>query len=217
MPVAHGRAGTFHAVRSNSGKSPSMQRVNPEEIRLLRRLAEGDTGAVAEIYRLHADRVFRFALAFLANRELAEDVTQETFMQLIDHPHRFDPAKGALANYLCGIARNLARNTLDPREVALDAEEAWVDTIQSPDREPLVQLLANEQADALLRAVRQIPAHYRDVLILAEFEDKSYAEIAAITGVELGTVRSRLNRARGHLAKLLGIEATSVNVQQVAL
>jgi RNA polymerase sigma-70 factor (ECF subfamily) len=172
---------------------------------LLGRLKSGDEAAFDTLYRRHKDAVYRFALLY-CGAGAAADVTQDSFMHLITHPGQYDPARGTVAAWLCGIARNLARRHLGLREVATDPadlddtlpHEAHIDT-----ETPLDRVLRNESADEVRRAIAALAPHYRDVLVLCELSELSYAEAAQVCGIEIGTVRSRLSRARGQLAQTL--------------
>jgi RNA polymerase sigma-70 factor (ECF subfamily) len=178
-----------------------------DDAALLARLQAGETLALQGLYQRHKDGVYRFALAFCGTRHLAADVTQETFLQLVRRPTGYDPAAGPLGAYLAGIARNLARRALGEtaREEILPAADdpAGEPLPGDPAGEPLTRLLQDETAERVRRAVYQLPPHYREVVILVELQDTSYASTAQILGIELGTVRSRLARARALLARAL--------------
>jgi RNA polymerase sigma-70 factor (ECF subfamily) len=90
------------------------------DLALLARMKAGDDSAFVALYRGHRDAVYRLALLYCGSSAQAADITQETFMQLITHPNHYDPLRGALGAWLCGIARNLARKSLGEREVATD-------------------------------------------------------------------------------------------------
>jgi len=174
---------------------------------LLARMKSGDETAFDQLYRRHKDAVYRFALLYSGSAAQAADVTQDTFMHLISHPEGYDPARGAIGAWLCGVARNLARRSLGHREDATDpaelADDAALDASQVDAQTPLERVLRNEAAEAVRRAVASIAPHYRDVLVLCELSDLSYAEAAQVCGIDIGTVRSRLHRARAQLAARL--------------
>jgi RNA polymerase sigma-70 factor (ECF subfamily) len=177
------------------------------ELALLARMKKGDEDAFAELYRRHRDAVYRLAMLYSGSTAHAADVTQETFVHFMTQPHQYDPMRGTLAAWLCGVARNMARRAVSGREDATDPEVMADDT--SPheshiDREtPLDRILKGEAAEQVRRAVAQLKPHYRDILILCELSELSYAEAAQVAGIDIGTVRSRLSRARAQLAQRL--------------
>ena len=177
---------------------------------LLARMRAGDETAFNALYRRHKDAVYRFALLYSGSTAQAADVTQDTFMHFISHPDGYDPARGAIGAWLCGIARNLARKSLGQREDATDpaelADDATLADSQVDAQTPLERVLRNEAAEAVRAAVASIAPHSRDVLILCELSDLSYAEAAQVCGIDIGTVRSRLHRARAQLATRLGAD-----------
>ncbi|HUL96622.1 MAG TPA: RNA polymerase sigma factor [Usitatibacter sp.] len=175
------------------------------EIALLARMKAGDEAAFVQIYRRHRDRVYRLALLYSGSAAQAADISQETFMHLITRPGQFDPARGALGAWLCGVARNLARKGADGREEATDPAELedGESGAQSDPDSPLERLLRAETAEQVRRAITALAPHYRDVLILCELAELSYAEAAQLCGIDIGTVRSRLSRARARLAQSL--------------
>ena len=177
------------------------------ELSLLTKMKQGDEAAFLALYRRHNDAVFRFALLLTGSRATAADVTQETFLHLITRPDQYDATRGTIGAWLCGVARNLARKELREREIPTDPEaladdeaphEAHIDNVT-----PLHRILENESAEQVRHAIAAIAPHYRDVLILCELSDLSYAEAAQVCGIDIGTVRSRLSRARAQLAQRL--------------
>ena len=174
---------------------------------LLARMKQGDEAAFNALYRRHKDPVYRFALLYCGSAATAADVTQDTFMHFIGHTGQYDPARGAIGAWLCGIARNLARKALSGREDATDPadllDDARLEEAHIDRESPLERILKNESAEEVRRAVAAIAPHYRDVLILCELSELSYAEAAQVCNIDIGTVRSRLSRARAQLARKL--------------
>jgi RNA polymerase sigma-70 factor (ECF subfamily) len=184
---------------------------NPRhELALLARMRRGDEAAFAEIYRRHKDAVYRLALLYCGSAAQAADATQETFLHLITRTEQYDPARGTLGSWLCGVARNFARKALGLKEDAVDPARLADDTDARPEHTdletPLERLLRDETADQVRRALSALAPHYRDVLILCELSELSYAEAAQVCGIDIGTVRSRLSRARTQLARRLAGE-----------
>jgi RNA polymerase sigma-70 factor (ECF subfamily) len=179
------------------------------ELALLDRMKRGDEAAFVALYRRHSDAVYRLAMLYSGSSAAAADVTQETFLHFIARPGQYDPARGSIAAWLCGVARNLARHPGGAREDATDPADLADDlapyAAQVDGDTPLEQLLRDETAERVRRAVAALPAHYRDVVILCELSELSYAEAAQVCGIDIGTVRSRLSRARTHLAQRLAL------------
>ncbi|HSJ98717.1 MAG TPA: RNA polymerase sigma factor, partial [Myxococcota bacterium] len=173
------------------------------EYALLARMKQGDEQAFVQLYRRHRDAVYRFALLFCGSPAAAADVTQDTFVHFIANPQQFDPGRGTVGAWLCGVARNLARRQAGIREDARDPSDVDDGALPAADGErdsPLERVLRGEQAEQLRRAIAALAPHYRDVLVLCELSELSYAEAAQVCGIDIGTVRSRLSRARARLA-----------------
>jgi RNA polymerase sigma-70 factor, ECF subfamily len=168
---------------------------------LLRRASAGDEDAFVALYRRFQGPVHRFAWRMTGSRETAEDVTQETFLALLRAPTRYDSGRGPLGAYLYGIARNLlARRAGRDRpyvplsegeEGALRATDLGAD----PERQRTV--------GTIREAVLGLPVHYREVVVLCELQGLPYEEAAAALDCPVGTVRSRLHRARALLVARL--------------
>lgn len=177
------------------------------ELDLLARLRQGDEAAFVELYRRHRDAVYRFALLRTGSAAQAADVAQETFLHLMTRADQFDPGRGSVAAWLCGVARNLARRECAGREDAVDPDDLADDTATPPPlveaSGPLERLLADETAEQVRLALAALAPHYRDVLVLCELSELTYAEAAQVCGIDIGTVRSRLSRARARLADTL--------------
>lgn len=191
---------------------------DPVDGELLQSMLAGDEEALSELYRRRAASVYRFALQMCGSQALAEDVTQEVFMVLIRERPAFDPARGSLNAFLLGIARNhvLRRLRRERFYAALEQEsedgrtrDAASATATSAG--PLDQLARKQAIESVRRSVLALPERYREVVVLCELQEMSYAEAAQVLGCAVGTVRSRLHRARGLLiAKLRPEEETEM-------
>jgi RNA polymerase sigma-70 factor (ECF subfamily) len=190
---------------------------------LLRLMLAGDEEALAQLYRRRQAGVYRFALQMSGSKSIAEDVTQEVFLFLMRDGHVFDPARGSVSAFLLGVARNHVLRRLRVEHLlsplAEDHEEEGT-AFQNSATElcPLEDLTRAETIEAVRKAVLSLPAKYREVVVLCELQDVSYVETAEILGCAIGTVRSRLHRARALLlAKLRPSEsvadADSANVK----
>jgi RNA polymerase sigma-70 factor (ECF subfamily) len=167
----------------------------PSDADLMRRTAAGDRDAFAEIYRRHHDSVYRFARLMTGSSSVAEDVVQDVFLCLMKDAARYDAARSSLSTYLYGVARHRTRRSLLRlrRLVAID-EEAPIEA--APGGDVLDDLARRADLQRLRRAILALPARYREVLVMCDLQDVSYADAAAALGWALGTVRSRLHRAR---------------------
>jgi RNA polymerase sigma-70 factor (ECF subfamily) len=184
---------------------------NPQpELALFARMRQGDEEAFVALYRRHCDAVHRLALLYCGSAPAAADVTQETFIHLMTRADQYDAARGTIGSWLCGVARNLARKAAGQREEPTDPDSLADDTAPHEEQverdTPLDRLLRNETAEKVRRSLAALAPHYRDVLVLCELADLSYAEAAQVCGIDIGTVRSRLSRARTQLAQRLARE-----------
>jgi RNA polymerase sigma-70 factor (ECF subfamily) len=170
-------------------------------------MLSGDREAFAELYRRRQSDVYRFALHMSGARDLAEDVTQEVFMVLMREGTSYDETRGSVNAFLLGIARNYVLRRLKQERsfvmIGESGEQASVPGDVSPSRSQLDVLTRNEEIRSMQAAVLSLPAHYREVLVLCELQDMSYAEAAGVLGCAIGTVRSRLHRARTMLIEKL--------------
>jgi RNA polymerase sigma-70 factor (ECF subfamily) len=172
---------------------------------LLGLAAGGDEVAFTSLYRRRQAGVYRFALQMSGRPSVAEEVTQEVFLALIREAGRFDPQRGSVVSYLYGIARNHVLRFLerDRNYVAME-DEAERDSAQWTAREDtLGDLTRGERIESVRRAVLSLPAIFREVVVLCDLHEMSYADAAAALGCAVGTVRSRLHRARGMLLERL--------------
>lgn len=174
----------------------SQAAANLEDLALLRQVQQGDEAALTYVYRRLERPLYRFAYAMTGSSAMAEEAVQEAFLRLIRQPGGLDPAKGSIESYLYGILRNVTRQALRAQFVALDEDyDEAAGTLDDP-HVALDRAQANEQ---LGTAILSLPPHYREVVVLCDLEEWSYEAAAATVGCPVGTVRSRLNRARGLL------------------
>ena len=179
------------------------------------RLKQRDEHAFLRLYDLHRSTVFRFLMHMTGSIAIAEELTQEVFVVILDEMcngtiGRFDPKRGTQEGYLLGVARNLARTEQRRmhRLISLD------NVIESPEWERLLNTIfqenRNSDAAALMvsrselrvihRAILDLPQHYREVVVLCRLQEKSYKDAALILQCSEGTVASRMNRAKAILA-----------------
>ncbi|MDO9073135.1 MAG: RNA polymerase sigma factor [Rubrivivax sp.] len=178
---------------------------------LVAQLAEGDAAALDELYRREAGPVYRYALALGGNAAWAADATQEAFVALATRPTGFDAARGTLGAYLAGVARHAlaALWRAHRHEAPLDdggdgdgdedGAEAGAAAL-SPEQ----TLVRAQDSAQVWSALRRLPPSFREAVVLVDLQERPYAEAARIAGIEINTLRTRLHRARGKLATLLG-------------
>jgi RNA polymerase sigma-70 factor (ECF subfamily) len=185
----------------------------PEQDRddvLLRRAAKGDQESFTLLYRRHQAALYRFALRMTGNAWGAEEVVQDVFMTLMREPKKYDSSRGPVGAYLYGIARNRVMKHLErlPREQSLEetngngtyTSEAAVNRFT-----PAHWAEQQERSDRVRAAVLDLPAEFREAVVLCELEELSYEEAAQISGCPIGTIRSRLHRGRALLMAKLEI------------
>jgi len=182
------------------------------DVQLLKRYAAGEEGAFQEIVSQYKDSLYAFLRRFLNRPDLVDDVFQETFMQLYLSRDTFDLSK-PLRPWLFTIAANKAKDALrrlqrvDATNLGslFDSEEHSAEDVLNAldhdDHLPYDDLIKDETAVAVKRVIARMPAKLREILILAYFHKFSYAQIAGMVGVPVGTVKSRLHTAVGRFAE----------------
>jgi len=174
------------------------------ESELLLKAARGDEPAFLLLYERHRTPVFRFACRMLGSSPLAEDVTQECFLAVLRRPEAFRAERASLRTYLCAIARHLALKQLRKRGEETTVDDAPDDAAaQSNGNDPLCVVLQQEAAEAVRQAVAALPPLQREAVVLFEYQEMSLADIAATCEIDVGTVKSRLHRARERLRRTL--------------
>jgi RNA polymerase sigma-70 factor (ECF subfamily) len=173
--------------------------------KLLQRASRGDEAAFMLLYERHRAPVFRFAYRLLGSSALAEEVTHDCFLSLVKAPARFDPRRAAsLRTYLFAAARNLAFKHLRQHSGETSLEDAPPDACPTDSGEtPLGRLLEEELAEEVRKAIAALPALQREAVVLFEYEELPLAEIARVVEADVGTVKSRLYRARASLRRSL--------------
>jgi len=189
---------------------PSLKEVADND--LVVRYLEGEKRAFGELVERYQGRLLNFVYRSTGDRQRAEDLVQETFIRVYRHLHRFDTSK-KFSTWIYTIASNLAKNELrnrsrNPLVLFQTIKKNW-----EADQRPLEWEDNTYRPDDLFRkrhlkqlveaAVEELPEHHREVFILREMQGKTYEEIAEITDCNLGTVKSRLNRARNNFAQIV--------------
>jgi RNA polymerase sigma-70 factor (ECF subfamily) len=181
--------------------------------RLLERACRGDAEAVSRLFERYQASIYRYAV-HMCGRDAGDDIVQETFLAVMRRPGRYDPARGPVVGYLLGIARHLALKRLTALAAgALSEEPGEEDESADPAQETaLDSLTRTETIEAVRAAVQSLPPLYREVVVLCEFQEMDYAAAAGIIQCPIGTVRSRLHRARTLLsAKLATMQPAGIH------
>ncbi len=170
--------------------------MEPSDEDLYDRMRRGDRRAFEQIYERRAPGLFRYAWHMTGSRSLAEETTQEAFLGLMQPNSRFNAERGSVQAYLYGTVRNLVRESRREPHSETESDLAVEHNIVG-------RLIADEAALALHAAIHGLPVAYRDAVVLCDLEERSYQEAAQLIGCPMGTVRSRLHRARAVLASKL--------------
>ena len=173
---------------------------------------EGESRAFDELVNRYQNRLLNFVYRTTGDRERAEDLVQEVFVRVYRHIHRFDRSR-KFSTWIYTIASNLAKNELrnrsrNPLVLFQTIRRNWEDDdrplqFEDPGTRPDDLYRKRHLREVVEDAVEKLPPHHRNVFVLRELEGKSYEEIAEITSCNLGTVKSRLNRARNAFASLV--------------
>jgi RNA polymerase sigma-70 factor, ECF subfamily len=181
---------------------------------LLRLMLAGDGDAFEALYDRRQGGVYQFALRMSGSAEIAEDVTHDVFIALMRDGHQFDSARGSVASYLFGIARHSTLKRLRRERSFVSMSDDVEDGVGAPkglderlvaDADPFADLTRSETIDLVRQAILALPEHYREVVALCSLGEMSYEQAASVIGCPVGTVRSRLNRAREILVRKLSV------------
>jgi RNA polymerase sigma-70 factor, ECF subfamily len=164
---------------------------------------KGREAAFIQLFDEHHLPLYRFAYRLTASVVDAEDIVQECFLELLRPDCSYNPSRTPIRTYLFGIVRNQSLKRLRKNELT---NRAVTGTTQGPS--PERELLRTEMQDAVALAVMQLPETQREVVILAHYEQMRLGEIAVILALDVGAVKSRLQRARAALKEILAAYAT---------
>jgi RNA polymerase sigma-70 factor (ECF subfamily) len=183
-----------------------------DDSQLVQQHLSGESRAFEILVERYQTRLLNFVYRIVGDRERSEDLVQEAFIRVHRHLARFDRSK-KFSTWIYTIASNLAKNELrnrarSPLVLFTSLAPQWDDDerpleFEDAGAQPDEAFRRKHLKDAVERSVAQLPAHHRDVFVLRELEGRSYEEIAEITHCNLGTVKSRLNRARNAFAEII--------------
>ena len=193
-----------------------MALTNLADDELLRLAASGNEEAFSVLYQRRQGAVYRFALQMSGSSYIAEEVTQEIFLMLLSNSSSYNASRGTLVSYLYGVARRLVW-----RRMAQSRSHFPLAVVEGEDGRTPEQLVAlpeverdlarDEAARSLRRAILGLPAGYREAVVLCDLHELSYSEAAQVLGCAIGTVRSRLHRARALLAERLAAKTSAAS------
>lgn len=179
-----------------------------DDVELLVRARRGDERAFGLLFSRYQRAVHRYAV-YMCGPEQSDDVVQDTFMAVLRQTRRKDVPRGSVIGYLLGIARHRILKLVAARGELLpvgDVDERVAVPTASCSMTVLDELTRDETIRAVRAAVKSLPAAYREVVVLCELEEMDYATAAEILRCPLGTVRSRLHRAKMLLSTKLAAQ-----------
>lgn|SRR6185312_2468951 len=173
-------------------------------------MLSGDAEAFGEIYDRRQGGIFRYALRMTGSEAIAEDVTHDVFLELMRDGGQFDDKRGSLKSYLFGMARHrvLRRLKVEKNIISIDGQaeddEPFDDQLVA-SADPFMELARGETVGLVRQAILSLPPHFREVIVLCELQELNYLDAAKLIDCPIGTVRSRLNRARTLLVEKLRV------------
>lgn len=183
-----------------------------DDARLLERARRGDEDAFSSLFARYQRSIFRYA-AYMCGREAGDDVVQDTFLVVLRQKDRHDAPTGSLGGYLFGIARHVVLKRLASRgiDTVVENDDAVVENAAAVDDTSVFEALSRSETVEVVRdAVQSLPAPYREAVVLCELQDMDYADAASVMQCPIGTVRSRLHRAKALLMIKLATSAEGV-------
>lgn len=178
------------------------------DLELVKRCLGGENPAWEELLRVHARKVYGVCYRFTGRGSEAEDLTQEIFIKVFQTLKTYDAAQGTFSTWLSRVARNhlvdhYRRTRKDRVTSSLEDELGHLEERPTAGVEPVARVEARERKEMLQAALDKLSPDMREAVILRDFQDLDYEEIAQVLGVPEGTVKSRINRGRLELARLL--------------
>lgn len=168
-----------------------------------------DRDAYLQLFDKHHLPLYRFAYRMTGSVADAEDIVQECFLELLRPGCSYDPKRTEIRTYLFGVVRNQSLKRIGKNGLAIEGEQHVWD-----GRSPEGEVLRNELEQTVAQAVTQLPEGQREALILAHYEQMPLAEIARVMEIEVTAVKSRLQRARGHLKETLAAYAAGARTKR---
>jgi RNA polymerase sigma-70 factor (ECF subfamily) len=203
-----GFAGRPKTERAREVGAATALTVGNEGTELVRRCRAGDGTAWEEIVSLYSRRVYNLAYRFTSRSDAAEDLTQEVFIRVYRSLEQYDAKQGDLQNWLMRLARNLIiddyrRRQRAPQDSHAEDIEGHTYHLRAAGNTPQRELERQELGAQVQAAIDKLPPDLRTCVILRDLEELSYQEIVDLLKIPEGTVKSRINRGRIELAKIL--------------
>ena len=178
------------------------------DLELVKRCLGGENPAWEDLLRVHARKVYSVCYRFTGRGTEAEDLTQEIFIKVFQTLKTYDAAQGTFSTWLSRVARNhlvdhYRRTRKDRVTTSLEDELGHLEERPTAAVEPVARVEARERKEMLQAALNKLSPDMREAVILRDFQDLDYEEIAQVLGVPEGTVKSRINRGRLELARVL--------------
>jgi RNA polymerase sigma-70 factor (ECF subfamily) len=198
-------AGTIGAVHRGEGGCQGGSAARVDDLALAGRLAAGDQAALAEAYERYGGLVFGLARRVLGDEAMAEEVTQEVFIHLWEHPEKFDPPRGSMRSWVGLLAhrRSVDRVRVEARRSRTEARVEPAGPAAAAHAEVDDELSRVWLAGRVRAALDQLPAEQRDAVVLAYFGGRTYRQVATELDIPEGTAKSRLRLALAKLEELL--------------
>jgi RNA polymerase sigma-70 factor (ECF subfamily) len=175
---------------------------------LVKRCLAADAAAWEALLQAHTRRIYNLCYRFTGRPAESEELTQEVFIKVFQTLRTFDATQGSFGTWLSRVARNhlvdhYRRTKKDRMTSSLDDELATFEEKPSPTVEPVAQVESRERRELLQRGLERLSPDLREAVVLRDLQDLDYDEIAQVLGVPVGTVKSRINRGRLELARVL--------------
>ena len=192
---------------TNTGNLPTVANLDLDTT-VVERCLSGDSGAWEELLRLHSRRVYGLCYRFTGRDSEAQDLTQEVFLRVFRALGSFRSAEGSFATWLARLTRNLLidhyRRTRNERVTdSIEEQLPRVEARGSLNNRTDSALAGREASELLQSALSRLSPELRETIILRDLQEMEYREIAVVLSIPEGTVKSRLNRGRAELARLL--------------
>jgi RNA polymerase sigma-70 factor, ECF subfamily len=179
-----------------------------QDLQLVKRCLTGEDSAWEQLLREHNRKIYSLCYRFTGRTGEAEDLTQEVFIKVFQTLASYDATQGSFSTWLNRVARNhlvdhYRRTRKDRVTSSLEDETAGIEDKPSGQEQPMARLEARERRKLLQTALDRLSPDMREAVILRDFQDLDYDEIAQVLRVPQGTVKSRINRGRLELAKVI--------------
>ena len=179
-----------------------------QDLELLNRCLAGESAAWEDLLRAYTRKLYNLCYRFTGRIDDAEDLTQEVFVKVYQTLRSYDATQGTFSTWLHRVARNhlvdhYRRTKKDRVTSSLEDELGTLEEKPSAGMEPLAQVESQERKEFLQQGLNRLSPDLREAVVLRDFHDLDYQEIAQVLGVPQGTVKSRINRGRLELARVL--------------